>query len=207
MATRITPHLIQLTYEAAPNPFGVWKRYGTMCLVELKFTGTQADATDIDSFRAKIESKADNTMGVMVSISSYSSEAINEASGKKTPLLLLNASHIYLFLPDIMKKSEESGYMVDLAAAVKKQVSIPVITAGRISTGSLAESILEENKADLIGLARVLWADPEWPEKVKQGKEDDLVHCSPDCGDTCMKLVMKREPAFCAKWPHDKMKQ
>jgi NADPH2 dehydrogenase len=121
-------------------------------------------------------------------------------------LSVMGGTYESFFLPDIVKKSESNGYMVDLAAAVKKQVNIPVITAGRISTGSLAESILEDKKADLIGLARVLWADPEWTEKVKQGKESDIVHCSPDCGDTCMKLVMKRKPAFCVKWPHEKMK-
>ena len=116
-------------------------------------------------------------------------------------LSVMGGTYESFFLPDIVKKSETNGYMVDLAAAVKKQVGIPVITAGRISTGSLAESILEDKKADLIGLARVLWADPEWPEKVKQGKEDDIVHCSPDCGDTCTKLVMKKRAAFCVKWP------
>lgn len=122
-------------------------------------------------------------------------------------LSVMGGTYESFFLPDIVKKSEADGYMVDLAAAVKRQVNLPVITAGRISTGSLAESILEDNKADLIGLARVLWADPQWPEKVKQGKEYDIVHCSPDCGDTCTKLVMKKKAAFCVKWPHDKLKQ
>jgi 2,4-dienoyl-CoA reductase (NADPH2) len=121
-------------------------------------------------------------------------------------LSVMGGTYESFFLPDIVKKSEDDGYMVDLAAAVKSQVNIPVITAGRISTAVLAESILEEKNADLIGLARVLWADPEWPEKVKQGREDDIVHCSPDCGDTCTKLVMKKKPAFCVNWPHDKMK-
>jgi hypothetical protein len=76
---------------------------GTTYLVELKFTAMQADAIDVDTFKAKIESKADNTMGVMVSISGYSSVAVSEASGKKTPLLLLDASHIYLFLTGSLK--------------------------------------------------------------------------------------------------------
>jgi hypothetical protein len=71
---------------------------GTTYLVELKFTGSQADATDIDSLRSKVDDKADNTMGVMVSISSYSSVAISQASGRKTTLLLFDAMHIYLFL-------------------------------------------------------------------------------------------------------------
>jgi|SRR5262245_16232984 len=56
---------------------------------ELKFTAEQASAPDIDSFYKKITSKADNTMGIMVSISVYSSVALEEASGNKTPLLFL----------------------------------------------------------------------------------------------------------------------
>jgi hypothetical protein len=71
---------------------------GTTYLVETKFTATQADATDIDTFHKKVTSKADNTMGVVVSISGYSSVAISEASGPKTPLLLLDHSHIYMML-------------------------------------------------------------------------------------------------------------
>ena len=128
-------------------------------------------------------------------------------SGGIAYLSVMGGTYESFSLPDIVTKSNENGYMVDLAAAVKKEVHIPVIAAGRISTGSLAESILEAKKADLIGLARVLWADPEWPEKVRQGKEDDIIHCDPDCGDACMKLVIKKKPAFCARWDHDKMKQ
>lgn len=79
---------------------------GTTYLVELKFTATQAESTDIDIFRGKVESKADNTMGIFVSMSSFSSVAINEASGKKTTLLLLDASHIYLILTGAMSCSD-----------------------------------------------------------------------------------------------------
>lgn len=71
----------------------------TTYLVELKFTTDQADATDIDSFYKKVTTgKADNTMGVMVSISGYSSIAIQEASGNKTPILLLDHNHLYMIL-------------------------------------------------------------------------------------------------------------
>lgn len=71
---------------------------GTTYLVELKFTAAQADAPDIDSLRSKVDDKADNTMGIMVSISGYSSVAIAQASGRKTTLLLLDASHLYLYM-------------------------------------------------------------------------------------------------------------
>lgn len=75
---------------------------GTTYLVELKFTAHQAGAIDIDSFFKKVHSKADNTMGLMVSMSSYSSIAIKEASTARTPLLLLDYAHIYLLLSGVI---------------------------------------------------------------------------------------------------------
>jgi hypothetical protein len=71
---------------------------GTTYLVELKFTLGQSGATDIDSLHMKVVSKADNTMGIIVSISGYSSVAISQASGPKTPLLLLDHNHLYMVL-------------------------------------------------------------------------------------------------------------
>ena len=71
---------------------------GTTYLVELKFTKEQSGATDIDSALKKINDKADNTMGIMVSISGYSGVAIKEASGRRTPLLLMDHSHLYFAL-------------------------------------------------------------------------------------------------------------
>lgn len=76
---------------------------GTTYLIELKFTKEQSGATDIDSLKAKVNKMADNTMGIMVSISSYSSTAISDASGSKTTLMLLDASHLYLFLSGSLK--------------------------------------------------------------------------------------------------------
>lgn len=70
----------------------------TTYLVECKFTTDQAGAPDIDIFRSKVENKADNTMGIFISISGYSSVATQEASRRKTPLLLLDHSHLYRVL-------------------------------------------------------------------------------------------------------------
>ena len=71
---------------------------GTTYLVELKFTSSQCGAEEIDSLRAKIESKADNTMGILLSISGFSSVAVKEASGRRTTILLMDAPHLYAFL-------------------------------------------------------------------------------------------------------------
>lgn len=79
---------------------------GTTYLVELKFTNEQAGAPDVDSIYKKVTGKADNTMGIMVSIAGYSQTAKQEASGARTPLLLLDHGHIYLILGGIMSLSE-----------------------------------------------------------------------------------------------------
>lgn len=79
---------------------------GTTYLVELKFTGKQADCSDVDSFYRKVTTKADNTMGIVVSISGYSSVAISEASGTRTPLLLLDHRHVYFVLHGVMTLAE-----------------------------------------------------------------------------------------------------
>ncbi len=120
-------------------------------------------------------------------------------------LSVMGGTYESFFLPEIVEKSKQEGYMVDLAAAIKRQVNVPVIAAGRIASGALAEEILVQEKADLIGLARVLWADPAWPKKVKTGRESEIIHCDPDC-DTCMQLVMRGKPAFCVRWPVEKMR-
>ena len=122
-------------------------------------------------------------------------------------LSVMGGTYESFFLPEVLQASRKEGYMVDLAAAVKKAVSVPVIAAGRISTGAFAENVVAERKADLIGLARVLWADPEWPSKIKEGRETEIVHCTPDCDDTCTKLVTKGKVAFCVRWPHDKLQE
>ncbi len=75
---------------------------GTTYLIEMKFADAQAAATDIDIFRSKIESKADNTMGLFISMAGYSSVAVKGASGKQTTMLLIDAPHIYLVLTGAM---------------------------------------------------------------------------------------------------------
>lgn len=71
------------------------------------------------------------------------------------------------------------------ADAVKKEVTIPVIASGSITTPDLAEEILNEGKGDFIGLGRPLWADPYWPQKVMEGRPEDIRPCI-RCNDGCL---------------------
>ena len=82
---------------------------GTTYLVELKFTNGPTDAGDIDSFMSKVTSKADNTMGLFVTMSGYTQVAISEASKPRTPLLLLDSSHIFMVLQGLWELPELIG--------------------------------------------------------------------------------------------------
>ncbi len=78
----------------------------TTYLVELKFTSTQVGPSSVDVFRRIVETKADNTMGIMVSMSGYSPNAIESASGGKSPILLIDHQHLYAVLGGILTLEE-----------------------------------------------------------------------------------------------------
>jgi 2,4-dienoyl-CoA reductase (NADPH2) len=118
---------------------------------------------------------------------------------------VMGGTYESFFLPEIVEKSKQDGYMIDLATTIKKEVSVPIITAGRIATGRLAEDAISGKKTDLVGLARVLWTDPDWPRKVREGRENEIIRC--DSCDTCMQMVVQQKPAMCPHWPPEKRKE
>ena len=106
-------------------------------------------------------------------------------------LSVMGGTYESFFLPEIVAKSKQEGYMLDLAAAIKSEVTVPIISAGRFATGGFADRAISAQKTDLIGLARGLWADPQWPHKTRDRREADIIHCDPECGDACVQMVMK----------------
>lgn len=72
---------------------------------------------------------------------------------------------------------EPRGTNIHLAAALKKRVSVPIVVVGSITEPEMAESILAEGKADFVAMGRGLIADPEWPNKVRRGQEEDITPC------------------------------
>lgn len=65
----------------------------------------------------------------------------------------------------IRKDITDAGYFRNEAALIKKNVNIPVLTAGGIETGKQAEDLLNTYDLDLIGVARAILKDSEWPQK------------------------------------------
>jgi NADPH-dependent 2,4-dienoyl-CoA reductase/sulfur reductase-like enzyme len=64
-----------------------------------------------------------------------------------------------------------------LAASIKAVVRVPVVAVGRINDPAVAERVLSEGQADLCVMTRALIADPDLPEKARQGRLDDIRPC------------------------------
>ena len=94
----------------------------------------------------------------------------------------------------------EQGCFVHLAEAVKKRVSIPVVAVGRIKTPDMADSIIRNNKADMIALGRSLLADPQWTNKAKSGSVRTIRPCI-GCCLGCIHAVFQLEPGGCVVNP------
>ena len=72
--------------------------------------------------------------------------------------------------------SDTAGFLVPLAEEVKRLANVPVIAVGRLDL-ELGEKVLEEGKADFIAIGRRLLADPDLPNKVAEGRLEEVVPC------------------------------
>ncbi|MBA3027850.1 MAG: FAD-binding protein [Desulfobacteraceae bacterium] len=88
------------------------------------------------------------------------------------------------------------GFLIPLAAEVKKISKVPVIAVGRLDT-ELGEEILEQGKADFISIGRRLIADPDLPNKVAAGRWNEIIPCI-NCMECIERPVTEGRGTACA---------
>ena len=88
------------------------------------------------------------------------------------------------------------GCMIDLAGMTKKVVNVPVITVGKLGDPKLAERVLREGKADFICMGRPLLADPDWANKAKEGRWEDIRPCI-GSSDGCSRRLLTEQYVSC----------
>jgi len=71
---------------------------------------------------------------------------------------------------------EQEGTILPEAEKIKEVVGIPVICPN-IHDPVLAEKVVQENRVDMVSLSRGLLADPEWPNKVQEGRVKEIRRC------------------------------
>jgi len=92
----------------------------------------------------------------------------------------------------LIQNSVPRGAFVYIAEEIKKAVNIPVIAAYRINEPYLAEEIIAQGKADLVGMARALIADPEFAKKAREGKAEEIRPCIACC--RCLDSIFTEPP-------------
>lgn len=98
-------------------------------------------------------------------------------------------------VPQITMDLPQAGY-VYLAGGIKESVTVPVIGCNRINDPFIAEAVLKEGVADLVGVARGLIADPEFPNKAREGRADEIRRCVA-CNQRCFDHVFQLKPVGC----------
>ena len=102
----------------------------------------------------------------------------------------------------------EPGFNMDNIAAVKAGISIPVIGVGRVNTPDVANKLIEEGKIDMIAVGRGQLVDPEWCNKAKEGRTDEIrlcIGCTQGCYDKVVDpkanhITCTRNPMLCLEY-------
>jgi NADPH-dependent 2,4-dienoyl-CoA reductase/sulfur reductase-like enzyme len=90
---------------------------------------------------------------------------------------------------------------VRATSIVKKALPrTPVFAVHRILTPAEAEGILERDEADAVTLVRALIADPEWAEKARAARADEIRACT-GCNQGCYGNLTQGYPITCVTNP------
>jgi 2,4-dienoyl-CoA reductase (NADPH2) len=88
------------------------------------------------------------------------------------------------------------GAFAYLARGMRDAVSIPVIASHRINDPDTARGLIADGWCDLVAMGRALIADPQLPNKARQGREAAIVHCVA-CAQGCFDHIFELRPVEC----------
>ncbi len=110
-------------------------------------------------------------------------------------LINVTAGWHQAFLP-LSSMDVPRGTYVYLAEGIKQVVKVPVVTCHRINNPFLAEQILVNGQADMVGMGRPFLTDPEWPKKAAEGRFDEIRQCTA-CDQRCLDAVFSLKEISC----------
>ncbi|MCL4120208.1 UNVERIFIED_CONTAM: hypothetical protein GTU68_036249 [Idotea baltica] len=98
-------------------------------------------------------------------------------------------------IPTIITQVPRAAF-ISVTAKLRQSVTLPVIATNRINIPTVAEKIIAEGGADMISMARPFLADPDFMNKAKQGRADEINTCIA-CNQACLDSVFKGGLASC----------
>ncbi len=87
------------------------------------------------------------------------------------------------------------GFNVSDAERIHRETGMLTAIAGRINHPEMADTILREGKVDLVVMARAQIADPEFCNKAKAGRTDEINYCI-GCNQGCFDPNMIEENRY-----------
>lgn len=102
----------------------------------------------------------------------------------------------FMWAPNIT----HGGFNAELVTEIKRAVSVPVITVGRYTEPQYAELLVKQGRADLVAFGRQSIADPELPNKARNGQLEILTPCIA-CLLGCVPNMLRGNPITCAMNP------
>jgi 2,4-dienoyl-CoA reductase-like NADH-dependent reductase (Old Yellow Enzyme family)/nucleotide-binding universal stress UspA family protein len=103
-----------------------------------------------------------------------------------------------IFSTSVVKKMERLAYLREDMIQLTGQVNIPTIISGRVATPSLANELLKQKLAHMVGLGRPLRVDPDWVKKAHH-RSSSIKRCL-NC-NWCLKSVILEQGFVCQRWP------
>lgn len=98
-----------------------------------------------------------------------------------------------------MGKGEPAGPHAGLAEAFGYALKVPIMAVGGMNDPDAAERLLERGNVQLVGICRGLIADAEWPRKVAENRQDEIVECV-ECNEKCFGNLSRGEQIACTQW-------
>ena len=97
--------------------------------------------------------------------------------------------------------SHPRGVFVPIVAAIKAAVpGMPIFHAGRIVDPAHADQVIADGAIDMVGMTRALIADPDLPNKVREGRGDDVRVCV-GANEGCIDRIYQGKPVTCIQNP------
>ena len=98
-------------------------------------------------------------------------------------------------IPTIATKVPRAAFTW-VTAKYMDSFTIPVITSNRINTPEKAEEVLARGDADMVSMARPFLADPDFVNKVYEGRADEINTCI-GCNQACLDHIFGGQMTSC----------
>ena len=98
-------------------------------------------------------------------------------------------------IPQLTSNVPPGGF-VYLSRGIKEKVNIPVFASNRLGDPVIAEKALRSGACDMICWGRPLIADPELPNKVKEGRLNEIISCI-SCNQGCFDAIFAGTGVTC----------